>query len=393
MLTPEKRAYLYSVYHDPSQPASFGGIDVLYKFAREHSTLGISRKDVHEFLRGQEVYSTHVKKNKSKAYYQLTTLGPHELIDVDTAYFDFNDHGGNSPKKIVVAIDTFSRRLAARSVKDIRSQTMRRVVPELVKELGGSRYIRHDSGTEFTSAAVQNALKRMKVKSLRSYAPNKSSAAERVIRSIKGRLYKYLQSTGSRDWSKALPSIVASYNNKKHRSLAGGKYSPNEVSDDNAAELWFYFKKQQLKHSAKPSPYKFALNDSVRVNQTRLAFDKDYLEQNSTVVYFISFRYLSGGNINRYRLKDEHNKEVGGSFTANQLEKCTITDDTEYRIEKELHYKDIEGVPCVYVKWFQMPSRYNSYVPLANVRQLSDNPSQPPARARATAARRRRRRN
>ena len=148
MLTPRQTAYLKRLYFDPKSPASLGGVDALYKYVKQHSKQKIRRKDVHHFLQSQEVYSTHVRKNKSKSWYQLTTLGPNQLIDVDTAYFDFDDKGGKSPTKFIVAIDTFSRRLAAKAIPNLRSQVIVRVLPQLIKQLGGTQYWRHDLGTK-----------------------------------------------------------------------------------------------------------------------------------------------------------------------------------------------------------------------------------------------------
>ena len=247
MLTKQQTAYLTKVYRDPKSPASFGGIDALYKYVKEHSKYKIARKDIQTFLRGQEVYSTHVKKLKGKSWYKLTTLGPNRLVDVDTAFFDFGDSAGKSPAKFIVAIDTFSKRLAAKVVPNIQGRVVAKVLPSLIRELGGTEYWRHDGGSEYVSSLVQNAMRKTGAKPIRSYAPLKSSGAERAIRSLKARLYKYMQSTGTRNWAKVLPDIVRSYNARKHRSLANGKYSPNEVTADNTPELWFYLKQQQLK--------------------------------------------------------------------------------------------------------------------------------------------------
>ena len=255
-------------------------------------------------------------------------------------------------------------------MKNIQANTVLRVLPNMIDSLGGTEGLRHDGGSEFANVKVQTKLKQMGVKSIRSYAPLKSSAAERVLQTLKGKLYKFMQRTGSREWYKILPSLVEAYNNTKNRALLGGKLSPNEVNQNNTPDLWFYMKKQQMKHLKPRQPYALEMNQSVRINFVRQPFEKDYLEQNSTVVYFVSFRYRSGANMNRYRLKDELNKTVGGSFTLAQLQKCTVSDQTEYRVEKVLHYKRVHGVPSALVKWFSMPKKYNSYVPVANLRKL-----------------------
>ena len=46
---------LSSIYLDPSQPASFGGLDAVYRVVKEKGKSKISRKQVRDWLSQQDV--------------------------------------------------------------------------------------------------------------------------------------------------------------------------------------------------------------------------------------------------------------------------------------------------------------------------------------------------
>ena len=49
---------LASIYLDPSHPASFGGLDAVYRAVKEKGKNKISRKQVQDWLSQQDVYTS-----------------------------------------------------------------------------------------------------------------------------------------------------------------------------------------------------------------------------------------------------------------------------------------------------------------------------------------------
>lgn len=91
---------------------------------------------------------------------------------------------------------------------------------------------------------------------------SKASIAERVIRTIRGRLYRYFQKNRTRRYIDVLSDIVDNYNSTPHRSLNG--LAPNYVTKKNEADALavLYLKKSK---TIKKKP---KLNEKVKNQRT-----------------------------------------------------------------------------------------------------------------------------
>lgn len=357
-----KEKHLETIFYEPSHPAAHSGIEKLYKFVKNEGRFDYKRKDVQDFLLKQDTYTGHVVKKKAKHFYNLVVPKSNYLIDIDTAHFNFD----TPYKYFIVGIDTFSRRAAARAVKNIKATTSRKAVDDIIRELGGTENARFDKGSEFRNEIVLNSLRQRNINPFFSYPPYKSNFVERLIRTLKKKLYAVMQSKGNRHWHRFLPAVIRSYNSSTHSST---DFAPTEVNEEDEGAIWFKTKHENFKKAPTPSPYKFQLNDAVKINQIRENFAKEFYESNSPRIYFISHRRAPAG-IQRYSLKDENNRPLPGTYSTRQLQLVKVNENTRYRIEKVLHRKRINNIPHAFVKWFSYPKSFNSYIPVSEIKNL-----------------------
>ncbi len=242
MLSDEEKTYLKNIYFDPKHEASFRGINALYRFVKKDGVYNINRSDIQKFLRSIEVYSTHVAKNKAKNFYGITVPHPGYMYDIDTGFFDM---GNGDFTRFIVMVDAFSRKVAARPVKDLRANTVKVAMEEMLNELGPVSTVRSDRGKEYKNQIISLMMKRRNIKQVFSYPPLKAAMAERTIKEIKNKLYKILQSKGRHDWWEFLPDVVKSHNASYNRNLG---MSPDEVTPNKIAQLWYKFKRRRMKN-------------------------------------------------------------------------------------------------------------------------------------------------
>ena len=76
-----------------------------------------------------------------------------------------------------------------------------------------------------------------KIKYLYTYYETKANYAERVIKTIKNKIMKYLSEKETLRWIDILSDLTYDYNNSIHRSI---KMSPRDAKSKNPYLLWKY---------------------------------------------------------------------------------------------------------------------------------------------------------
>ena len=92
----------------------------------------------------------------------------------------------------------------------------------------------------------------------------KSVVAERFIRTIKNKIYKYMTSISKNVHIDKLDDTVDKYNNKKHRTI---KMKPNDVKDNTYIDFGKEFNDNDSK---------FKVGDHVSISKYKNIFAKSY---------------------------------------------------------------------------------------------------------------------
>ena len=229
-----------NIYYSPENKAEFRGVNTLAKEANKSGEHKITRKQVKSYLEQQEIYTTHVHKKRPKFFTRLTVPGSNWQVDADVAYFDFK-----SKYRFVLAVqDVFSRKVAVKTLTNIKAGMVTNALMKLVLQLKGTRYMRFDRGGEFANKLMAKALSKTGIKFFFSYEPRKANYVKRFFRTMKDRIFKIMQRWGTRQWQNILPDVINMYNNSKHSSLV---IAPADVNNKHGeSKLWFKFKQQRL---------------------------------------------------------------------------------------------------------------------------------------------------
>ena len=103
----------------------------------------------------------------------------------------------------------------------------------------------------------------------------KSVVAERFIRTIKNKIYKYMTSISKNVYIDKLDDIIHKYNNKKHRTI---KMKPTDVKDNTYINFGKEFNDNDPK---------FKVGDYVRISKHKNIFAKGYNPNCSEEVFMI----------------------------------------------------------------------------------------------------------
>lgn len=297
-----------NVYYDPKDPGSYGGIE------RLHRAAGVSVKKATEYLRGQKTYQMHkpVRKNFKRRRYMVS--GIDDLWQADLADMQKIKWHNGGYTFLLIVIDVFSKTLWVRPLKNKTAPVTLDGLDDII--ISSNRKpvnFMTDRGTEFVNVHAKNYFKNLNINFYQSNNPEtKAAVAERVIRTLKGRIYRYLTRYNTKRYIDVLQDLVEAYNNSKHRSIG---MKPIDVTKDTEAQV--RKKLYPIIEMEKPE-FKLRLFDTVRIALTPSTFTKGYIPQWSEEVFVINKRKDTIPPT--YRIQDENNETVTGSFYEPELQ-------------------------------------------------------------------------
>ena len=177
---------------------------------------------------------------------------------------------------ILTVIDCFSRRAAARPLKNKTGKAVAQAFDSILRELKPKtlKYVQTDKGNEFLAREVQSLLASKNIEHFTSNSPFKAALVERLNRTLQGKMYKYFTARNTVRWVNALPDFITSYNAATHRALGT---SHNKVTQKNTKELYQKMYGAHLRKAHENKTYKFQKGNTVRLTAKGHIFRKGYL--------------------------------------------------------------------------------------------------------------------
>ena len=145
----------------------------------------------------------------------------------------------------------------------------------------------------------------------------KSVVAERFIRTLKNRNYKYMTLISKNVYIDKLDDIADEYNNTYHTTI---KVKPINVKDNT------YINTSKEINNKDP---KFKVGDRVRISKYKNIFAKGYIPNWSEEVFVI--KKIKNTVPWTHVINDLNDEEITGIFYEKELQK---TSQEEFRIEK-----------------------------------------------------------
>lgn len=298
-------------------------------------------------------------KNARKNFPRRKTIvrGILETLQIDLAEMGMHASVNQNYKFILVVIDVFTKfvwtaPLQSKTAKEV-SQAMRETLKKIYNNENYSGYkvinIQSDAGKEFLNSNFQDLMKANKINHYITHSPMKSSICERVIRTLKTKLYKRFHLFGSYKWyGNVLNDVVYEYNNSTHRTI---KMKPIDVNNRKVEQkLLNTVYKFNIDLSKQ---HLFNVGDHVRISKYKTIFAKGYLPRWSTEIFTIT--KIQFTQPVTYLLKDYNKNEIAGAFYEPELQKVKQPD--VYLVEKIVKRRGDK----VLVKWLGFDESHNTW--------------------------------
>nr|CAD2173908.1 unnamed protein product [Meloidogyne enterolobii]CAD2190019.1 unnamed protein product [Meloidogyne enterolobii]CAD2200791.1 unnamed protein product [Meloidogyne enterolobii] len=199
---------LQHLYNDPESPAAFSGIDRLWHEARK-VLKNLPRSVVQDFLEGHRTYTLmrpkriHFPRSKTVASGFMTD------VQVDLADFQSLSRHNKGNRYLLLGIDVLSKRVFGIAVKSKKAEDMLDAFKQLIEQMPMKPHrIFSDRGLEFKNRQIKEFFEKEEIEKFEAtHSTVKASLAERSIRNVKQRLYRYFAHYKTLNWIEILPKI------------------------------------------------------------------------------------------------------------------------------------------------------------------------------------------
>ena len=226
--TKQKQLLNRAYYTLPRRTAYSGNVKLLA------SSVGKSAKVTRDWLQSQDAYTLHKPVRYKFLRRRIIAGVPSYQWEIDLMDLNRLAEYNDNYKYVLVCIDVFSKKVLAFPLKSkLPSEVVKvfKTIPE--KEL--PFVIRSDRGVEFKSKVFQSWLKSKHVKYFTtSDDTTKCSIVERVIKTLKSRMWRYFTCNKTLRYVDVLPGIVKLYNDSYHRSIG---MAPSSVRPKQAPTI------------------------------------------------------------------------------------------------------------------------------------------------------------
>ncbi|XP_062619356.1 uncharacterized protein LOC134280919 [Saccostrea cucullata] len=293
--------YLKKVYYDPSTAGSFTGVDKLCRYVQKEGKYDISKYKVRKWLQRQEPYSLQRPMRRHYRRNQVVVAGLDDQWDAD--------------------------------LTDM------------------TKFSKENEGVQFDHNIEHFYSQNTEVK---------ANYAERAIKTIKTKMYRYMTFKQSQRYIDRLQEFAQSYNKTYHRTI---DTEPELVRPNNEEEVRVstFLSREEISRKQSKRPYKFKVGDKVRISKISSIFDREYDQKWSGEIFIVFRRFLRNG-IPVYKLKDYNDEAITGTFYQPELQKVDVRDEDTFKIEKILKTRGRGPNKQYFVKWLHWPKKFNSWI-------------------------------
>jgi Integrase core domain/Chromo (CHRromatin Organisation MOdifier) domain len=347
---------LTKIFYDIENPAGFASVRKLWEATGKAYTL----TKIKNWLAAQNTYTLHKQKrlNFKRSVFFVSNIDDIWQADLNDMRSVKNDNDGFC--YLLTVIDTFSKYVWVEPLKRKTGLEVTAAFEKIFRESGRKPLkLNCDQGKEFLNKSFINFLNKhdVEIYTTADYG-FKAAIVERLNRTLKTRMAKYLTYRNTKRYIDILPMIVSGYNNSLHSSI---KMTPSQVNDRNVLRVWKTMYGSKLFDLNMKS--KFKIGERVRVSVQKN--DHNFSEEIFTVQKTLH------RNPVMYILKDLESENISGAFYEHELTKVILSDgDSLFKIDKIVSKKGHAHSLMYLVRWLGYPKKFDSWVRASDIVQI-----------------------
>ena len=365
---PDWSNYLNDIYYDARQPGSFQSFNKIKQTIRKEGRYQLGNSRLRRWLQNQQPYSRNRlflphRLKRARVFVQ----GLYDQFEADLADYQKLENENDGYRYLLVMIDVFSRFVWVEPIKNKTNVEVIKAFEKFFRQGHVPRHLRTDRGTEFTARVMKQFFNHYNISHFVSLNEVKANYAERVIKTIKSKLGRYMTFHRTGRYIDGLSDIVESYNSTIHTST---QIPPNQVNEENEIPLWWMQNKPRHKftHDHTLPRFKFKEGDHVRIPYLPGVFSREYHARWTEEIFHIVQKFRRD-DINMYRVEDKDQEEILGTFYEGELQLVLANQKNQWRIERILKEQGSGINRQAWVKFKGWPEFYNRWIPYAQAQR------------------------
>lgn len=339
------------IYFNPKHPAGFGS----FKSLRKHLAKSVKDAQIKLFLSKQESHTLHAPaiKRFKRDHVFVSNIDENWQVDLfDMSKFKLENSGATF---VLLVIDVLSKFLWLRPLKNKTGPSIKSALEDIInKSKRQPVSLASDKGKEFYNSIVKNYLSEKEINHFSTENSDiKCSVAERAIRTIKQKIWRYFTYTGHNNYINVLQDIASSYNESVHRSIG---MQPSKVTDKNFMTVWR--KLYSTKKIAVETKFVLSVGNHVRISKVKQIFEKGFENNWSKEIYTV--RTVLNRKPTMYELKDLQGENIVGRFYGKELQKVVLPD--YHQIDQVIRSRGVGLRRELFVSWRGYPQKFNSWI-------------------------------
>lgn len=375
-MTTKWKTIIAKIYSTPGHAAAYSSAKTLQRELKNSYKTIVPLHEIKAWLAENYSYSLHkyartkFKRNPTIATHVDQQWQGDLLFLPDLAYFN------KGFKIALVCIDVLSRFAWGELMKNKDATSTTNAFHSILKRANPRKpdKLQTDKGTEFTNKQFQLFCKDNSIHFFTTHSDFKAALAERFIRTIKTKIYQYMDDNATNTYYDKFQALIDSYNSTVHSKI---QMAPRDVNDENIpqvlnrlyGERWFSGDTFQLNDTE----VKFKIGDYVRVSGVHgNIFRKGYKGNWTKEIFKIaSAKHFHPQN--EYTITDLMDEPIQGTYYDHELQKVSEFDPEthEFRMEKIVRTRKLKGKPKEFlVKWEGYPDKFNSWIKASKVKNI-----------------------
>jgi hypothetical protein len=350
---------LRELYYNLENPAAYGS----YTALRRNVSKSVQDVDIKNFLKAQQCYTLHKDRNLKFKRDIVFTTNVDDLWMADLMDMRKLKQWNQGVCYVLLVIDVLSKYVWLKCLKNKSAECVTKAF-ELVLNSSNRQPVslQVDKGLEFCNSSLKKLFQARSIKMFSTENNDiKASVAERAIRTIKTKLWRYFTHNNTKMYTNILQELADNYNASYHTTL---KCAPQDVTENNVLEIWRRSYSNKISDiSVTP---KFKCNEHVRISREKEIFKKGFERKWSQEIFIVS-RVLSRQPV-MYEIKDQLGEQIQGRFYEKELQAVHAPD--LYNVEKILRMRTRGNVKEAFVKWEGYSDKFNSWIPARELAKL-----------------------